>query len=359
MRPRAHVVWFTLSLASLPEGAHGAFKSCVYHPETMLKANSHLQKRRSDPTVHHQLLNAKGLLALNKDGEPELPDQFDWRNVNGISYVTRNLNQHIPQYCGSCWAHAASSSMADRLKIARNATWPDIDLSVQYALNCLTHAGTCNGGSDLLLYEEFQKTGVPDETCEAYIAADEVCNEEDRCRNCFGPPGHGFCFAQSEYVVYQAKNFGYIANASAPSDDGNPAEVGEQSQWRSGGSSGLRSAEGKTVPTHKDMVRAMKSEIYARGPISCVVDAETMFDLGKDDILDVEGKEINHVISVAGWGRAPAGEYWIFRNSWGTYWADQGWGKVYAGKNRAFIESFCSWAVPQWPPKKIKIKEEL
>lgn len=55
-----------------------------------------------------------------------LPNTWDWRNVSGKSYVTRTLNQHIPKYCGSCWAHAAISSFSDRLKIMRNASWPDM-----------------------------------------------------------------------------------------------------------------------------------------------------------------------------------------------------------------------------------------
>ena len=41
------------------------------------------------------------------------------------------LLQHIPQYCGSCWAQAASSSLSDRIKIAREAAWPDIVIAPQ------------------------------------------------------------------------------------------------------------------------------------------------------------------------------------------------------------------------------------
>ena len=29
--------------------------------------------------------------------EDDLPESFSWDNVNGKSYVTRSLNQHIPQ----------------------------------------------------------------------------------------------------------------------------------------------------------------------------------------------------------------------------------------------------------------------
>ena len=35
------------------------------------------------------------------------------------------------QYCGSCWAQAATSSLSDRIKIARSAAWPDINIAPQ------------------------------------------------------------------------------------------------------------------------------------------------------------------------------------------------------------------------------------
>ena len=77
----------------------------------------------------------------------DLPQSFNWADVDGKSYLTKSLNQHIPQYCGSCWAHGALSSLGDRIKIARKAQGDDINLSIQFILNCGTEsAGSCHGG---------------------------------------------------------------------------------------------------------------------------------------------------------------------------------------------------------------------
>merc|ERR1712203_817448 len=91
----------------------------------------------------------------------------------------------------------------------------------------------------------------------------------------------------------------------------------------------------------------MQKEIFARGPISCGVDAGPLEDYTGGIVTGHSGSGVDHVISVVGWGTdAKVGKYWIVRNSWGEYWGESGFFRVQMGKNSLGIESQCSWAVP-------------
>ena len=88
--------------------------------------------------------------------------------------MTLTLFISIPQYCGSCWAHAAISSLADRIKIKRGGRSPDVDLSIQYILNCGGIAGSCKGGNVLRTFRFIHETGfVPYDTCQPYLACSD------------------------------------------------------------------------------------------------------------------------------------------------------------------------------------------
>jgi len=109
----------------------------------------HTEKERIHSPLPHTYLTSTAL-----------PDAFTWSDVNGRSYLTHSLNQHLPQYCGSCWAHGAISALGDRIKIARKGKGDDINLSIQYILNCGGDvAGSCHGGYHTGVYQMIQDEG--------------------------------------------------------------------------------------------------------------------------------------------------------------------------------------------------------
>jgi cathepsin X len=233
-----------------------------------------------------------------------------------MNLITNVFNQHIPQYCGSCWAHATTSVLSDRIKIARKGAWPDINISPQPLLSCdMTDLG-CHGGDNIEAFSWMRDNEVTDRTTSIYMARGhdngKTCSPMMVARDCHMGSN---CFVPDEYQVYHVDNF----------DDVKP--TGDQTYEQ-----------------------AMMQEISARGPIACAIEAYQAFDDYTGGIFcpDDSTENLNHAISIVGYGTdADSGtDYWLLRNSWGAAWGENGFARICRRKNIMGLETTCQWATP-------------
>eukprot|EP01047_Picozoa_sp_COSAG01_P057722 COSAG01_NODE_6708_length_3535_cov_3.606810_2_plen_215_part_00 len=200
--------------------------------------------------------------------------------------------------CGSCWAHGSMSALGDRVKIMTKGKI-DFVPAIQVILNCGSDtAGSCHGGSAGGAYQFVKKNGIPEMTCQQYKAVDQKCTPENTCRNCHGST----CEAVTKYPTLGIAEMGQVS--------------GELE---------------------------IKAEIAARGPVACGIDA-TQIEKYTGGVAPYKEGHIDHVISLAGWGfdMESGEEYWLGRNSWGTYWGERGWFRITAKG----YKPRCNWATP-------------
>ena len=242
----------------------------------------------------------------------DLPDRHWWGNVNGKNYLSWVVNQHIPQYCGSCWAQSTVGGMSDRINIQSD----NLDrkfLSVQAVINC-NGGGSCEGGDLGSVYDFAHDHGIPENGCQLYTAQDpnpeaKVCEDISVCMNCTGFDENNHCWAQKTYTMWYAKEHGTVSGA----DD-------------------------------------MKKEIFARGPIACSMHVSGKFEDYSGGVYSefMFLPMPNHGVLVVGWGKSDAdGEFWIVRNSWGTSWGESGYFRIRMNTHNLGIENDCYWVVPE------------
>jgi len=196
-----------------------------------------------------------------------------------------------------------------------------VALDAQVMINCQA-GGTCEGGDPGAVYNYAYTTGIPDSTCEQYVAHDldhKTCNPIDICRDCTWPPCPAGqtcldkCWAVEHRTYYAA--------------------------------------------THAEFSGAdrMKAELYKNGPIGCGIEATDNFVKYEGGVYSeyLPYPELNHEISIIGWGTGDDGkEFWIGRNSWGSYWGEYGFFKLPIQSDNEWkivnlgVQTDCQAAIP-------------
>lgn len=267
------------------------------HPRTHgTKAHTGFQL----PRLGTSLGNKKLPLRKHLTSEEDLPETFVYRP----EMLTPTRDQG---HCGSCWAFAITSSIADRIKIKGG---PSVPLSVQNLLECFGR--NCDGADiDEALTKLPDHTLIPEaEAPYLQIAGGEVSGQ------CNSSP-------KSYY-------------ASIPSQD-------------------TYQLEG----SGRDLIRNMKAHVYHDGPIIAA-----MFSVYQD-IIHYDGVSVynpapgqkalgGHAVEIIGWGKNEDGvEYWICRNSWGSGWPAAhlpgegvGWFYIKMGVNACDIEQSAYACIP-------------
>lgn len=205
--------------------------------------------------------------------------------------------------CGSCWAFAITSVIADRIKIKGG---PSVPLSVQNLLNC--YHKDCDGADIDDALSTLPK--------EVYIPEVE---------SPYTPEKFGTCINKSNGYHALVKKFDTFQ------------------------------IDGKG----RDLIRNMKAHIYHDGPIIGALLA-VYPDFNDYDGISIyspksgQKSEGGHGIEILGWGKNDKGdEYWICRNSWGSAWpashlpgSGVGWFYVKMGINASRIEEKAYACIP-------------
>lgn len=230
-----------------------------------------------------------------------LPEQFSWKDVDGVDWTTSAKQQGN---CGSCWDFAALGALESRIKISENCSHISLDLSEQYVLSCLPAAANyygqgCYGGTPYGAYYYILNTteegnyvnGIIPESCFPYQASHTIpC--DDKCE---------------EWMDHLIP----MSDCSVTFLD-----------------------LGYATEENTDIIKTI---LYEEGPIAVALNVTTEFinywsvvhnpEKYYPDTHEPWGNMLNHIVMLVGWKDDPNiknGGYWIVKNSWGTDWGYDG-----------------------------------
>ncbi|CAB3234588.1 unnamed protein product [Arctia plantaginis] len=221
-----------------------------------------------------------------KDLSNDLPSEYDARLLGLVSKVK---NQ---EECGSCWTFGTTAAVEGAL--ARVNGGRLLALSNQALVDCAWAFGAagCDGGTDNAAYEWMMEYGLPTEAeYGPYLNQDGVCKILNTTK------------------IYPIRGY----------TDVTPLSVG-----------------------------ALKVALVNHGPLSVSVDVTPSFSLYSSGIfydITCKEQELNHEVTLVGYGERDGDTFWILKNSWGPTWGIGGYMYISARDNNCGVATEPTYVV--------------
>ena len=244
----------------------------------------------------------------------ELPDAWDWTDIDGTSYVPPVRSQGN---CGSCYAQSFLQMLSSRIRV-KTLNQHKEDLSVQYIVSCGLYTEGCDGGFPTLVGKFITEFDIVPKTC-----FPESGNAE--CKD--------VCDTSELEYNYSVDDYFYIGGYYGASDE-------EQ----------------------------MMKELRARGPIIGNFEPPSDFSFYKNGIYEyadlsfrdetdepnttnmredgMDWERVDHSVLIVGYGEENGKKFWRLQNSWGNNWGEDGFFKMRRGTDECSVESMGEAAIP-------------
>ncbi len=234
----------------------------------------------------------------------DLPEIFDWRDRHGgQNYITSVKDQGS---CGSCWAFALTGMMEGTYKAHYNTPYQNIDLAEQDFISCINPAGCLGVNTGELIQIMNSITGnlpgvknITTEDCLAYKA----CDAEG-----YGDCSDGAVACSLADVCRIDNEYRYNSFRQLPLGD----------------------------------VRAIKEALIEDGPVMAGMLVYDDFLYYSSGIYQYSGGYIlgGHAVLIVGYGTYDGLDYWIVKNSWGSYWGEGGYFRILIGDDSSLESLF-------------------
>lgn len=294
----------------------------------------------------------------------DLPEEFDGRKVwDGL--LSPVLNQGN---CGSCWAFASVSTLADRFNIQSLGLY-NIRLSPTRLILCNYQGKEFDiflGKVDLLELESLNKKNYKSSSCYGGTLLDafrylyiigtttEECLPYNKSLGGLLSRKEIGKFSKVSDLPLCANITGQLSDMCHDNTYNNKTGIEEGTFARYYRCYHYYVING--TPENNSNESDIRINIYKWGPVaSGIVIYPDFYSFNGKGVYRWNGigeKIGGHAIEIVGWGdyyeNSKKIPYWLIKNSWGDKWGDKGYFKIARGINECKIEENCITCVPDY-----------